>query len=190
MALLNWTTVLEKWPKDGIKAVLSLTFLIWVFSPCFTCGLQVRLWLLVSLGMSWGVSHWSVWTPGSAPLFAVSSMPVENSQTESHSLAEKHLLTYLKKKKAKTGVCIFGNLTYQTLLLQQWSVPIKHKDWPDAEEEQLTDAVEECEEVGVLDTVTITVPYPLYCLVQPYTDVWGRGLVKGYAVAIQARCKQ
>lgn len=72
--------------------------------------------------------------------------------------------------------------TYQGLFLQQWSVPIKHKDWPDAEEEQLADAVEESEEVGVLDTVAFTVPHPLHCLVQPYTDVW-RSLVKVNAVA-------
>lgn len=72
--------------------------------------------------------------------------------------------------------------TYQGLFLQQWSVPIKHKDWPDAEEEQLADAVEESEEVGVLDTVAFTVPHPLHCLVQPYTDVW-RCLVKVNAVA-------
>lgn len=72
--------------------------------------------------------------------------------------------------------------TYQSLLLQQRCVPIKHKDRPDAEEEQLTDAVEECEEVGVLDTVAFTVPYPLHCLVQPYTDVWGC-LVKVNAMA-------
>lgn len=61
--------------------------------------------------------------------------------------------------------------TYQSLSLQQWRLPIKHKHRPDAEEEQLTDAVEESEEVGVLDTVTFTVPHPLHCLVQPYADV-------------------
>ena len=62
--------------------------------------------------------------------------------------------------------------TYQSLFLQQRCVPIKHKYGPDAEEEQLTDAVEESEEVGVLHTVTFTVPHPFHCLVQPYTDVY------------------
>lgn len=71
---------------------------------------------------------------------------------------------------------------YQSLFLQQRCVPIKHKDRLDAEEEQLTDAVEESEQVCVLDTVAITVPHPLHCLVQPYTDVW-RCVVKVNAMA-------
>lgn len=71
---------------------------------------------------------------------------------------------------------------YQSLFLQQWCFPIKNKHWPDAEEEKLTDAVEKSEEVGVLDTVPFTVPNPLHCLVQPYTDVW-MCLVKVNAMA-------
>lgn len=74
--------------------------------------------------------------------------------------------------------------TYQSLFLQQWGVSIKHKDRLDAEEEQLTDAVEESEEMSVLDTVAFTVPHPLHCLVQPYTDIW-RCLVKANAIASQ-----
>lgn len=72
--------------------------------------------------------------------------------------------------------------TYQSLFLQQRCFPVEHKHWPDAEEEKLTDAVEESEEVGVLDTVAFTVPHPLYCLVQPYADVWMR-VVKVNAMA-------
>ncbi len=80
-------------------------------------------------------------------------------------------------------MCIFWkHVTYQSLFLQQWGVPIKHKDWPDAEEEQLTDAVEQSEKVSVLDTVAVTVPHPLHCLVQPYADVW-RCVVKVNAMA-------
>lgn len=64
--------------------------------------------------------------------------------------------------------------THQSLPLQQRSVAIKHKHWSDAEEEQLTDAVEEGEEVGVVDAVAFAVPHPFHSLVQPYTDVWRR----------------
>lgn len=67
----------------------------------------------------------------------------------------------------------FFRWTYQSLFLQQRCVSIKHEDRPDAEEEQLTEAVEEGEEVGVLDTVAVAVPHTLHCLVQPYADVWG-----------------
>lgn len=63
------------------------------------------------------------------------------------------------------------NEAYQGLLLQKRRVSIKHKNGSDAEEQQLTDAVEQGEEVGVLDAVAFTVPHPLHCLVQPYADV-------------------
>lgn len=62
-------------------------------------------------------------------------------------------------------------VTYKGLLLQQRCVPIKHKDRPDAEEKQLADAVEESEQVGVLDAVAVPVPHSFHRLVQPYTDV-------------------
>lgn len=62
--------------------------------------------------------------------------------------------------------------TYQSLLLQQRCVSIKHKHRSDAEEEQLTNAVKESEEVGILHTVAFAVPHSLHSLVQPYTDVW------------------
>lgn len=106
-------------------------------------------------------------------------LPPQNLQ-ESHSHVKRQNrrgITSIWKKRAKkkkktsaqAGYVVHG--TYQSLFLQQRRVPVKHKDRPDAEEEQLADAVEESEEVGVLDTVTFTVPHPLHCLVQPYTDV-------------------
>lgn len=65
------------------------------------------------------------------------------------------------------------NLTYQCLPLQQRCFSIKHKHRLDAKEEKLTYAVEESEEVSILDTVAAPVPHSLHGLVQPYANVWG-----------------
>lgn len=65
------------------------------------------------------------------------------------------------------------NLTYQSLPLQQRGFSIKHKHRLDAKEEKLTYAVEESEEVSILDTVAAPVPHSLHGLVQPYANVWG-----------------
>lgn len=56
--------------------------------------------------------------------------------------------------------------------LQQRRFSIKHKHRLDAEEEKLTNAVKESEEVGILDTVATPVPHSLHGLIQPYADVW------------------
>lgn len=62
--------------------------------------------------------------------------------------------------------------TDQSLFLQQWSIAIKDKHWPDAEKQQLADAVEEREKVRVLDTVAITVSDPFHGLIEPNTDIY------------------
>ena len=65
--------------------------------------------------------------------------------------------------------------TYQSLPLEQGSVPVEHKHGPDAEVEQLADPVEQSEEVSVLNTAPISSSHALHSLVQPDTDVWTTG---------------
>lgn len=60
------------------------------------------------------------------------------------------------------GLCVSA---YQSLFLQQRCFPVKHKYWLDAEEEELTDTVEESEKVSILNTVAFTVPHSLHRLV-------------------------
>ncbi|KAG7273701.1 hypothetical protein CRUP_017454 [Coryphaenoides rupestris] len=54
---------------------------------------------------------------------------------------------------------------------QLWSVSVEHKDRANAEVEQLADAVEESEEMSVVDSTAITFSPPLHRLVQPDADV-------------------
>lgn len=67
------------------------------------------------------------------------------------------------------GLCISA---YQSLFLQQWRFPVKHKYWLDAEEEELTDTVKESEQVSILNTVAFTVPHSFHSLVEPYANIW------------------
>lgn len=60
---------------------------------------------------------------------------------------------------------------HQRLFLEQRRVSIVHEHGSDAEEQQLTEAMEEREEMSVLNRVPIAIPHAFHRLIQPDTDV-------------------
>ena len=63
-------------------------------------------------------------------------------------------------------------LPHQSLLLEGGCGSIKHKHWFDVIVEELTNPVEEYQEVGVGEGIPLCIPRPLHCLVQPDTHIW------------------
>jgi len=63
-------------------------------------------------------------------------------------------------------------LLYQSHLLEGGCGSIKHKHRFDVVVEELTNPVEEDQEVGVREGVPICISCSLHCLVQPDTHVW------------------
>ena len=63
-------------------------------------------------------------------------------------------------------------LPHQSLLLEGGCGSIKHKHRFDVIVEELTNPVEEYQEVGVGEGIPLCIPRPLHCLVQPDTHIW------------------
>ena len=63
-------------------------------------------------------------------------------------------------------------LPHQSHLLEGGCGSIKHKHWFDVIVEELTNPVEEYQEVGVREGIPLCIPRPLHCLVQPDTHIW------------------
>ena len=63
-------------------------------------------------------------------------------------------------------------LPHQSLLLEGGCGSIKHKHRLDVIVEELTNPVEEYQEVGVGKGIPLCIPRPLHCLVQPDTHIW------------------
>ena len=63
-------------------------------------------------------------------------------------------------------------LLYQGHLLEGGCGSVKHKHWFDVVVEELTNPVEEDQEVGMGEGVPMCISRPLHCLVQPDTHVW------------------
>ncbi len=61
---------------------------------------------------------------------------------------------------------------HQGLYLECWGGPIKDKDRSDVVVEELTDPVEEEDEVGIGDRLPMPIPQTFHRLVQPDTHVW------------------
>ena len=61
---------------------------------------------------------------------------------------------------------------HQSLLLEGGCGSIKHEHWFDVIVEELTNPVEEYQEVGVGEGIPLCIPCPLHCLVQPDTHIW------------------
>lgn len=63
------------------------------------------------------------------------------------------------------------SIAYQSLFLEKWCISVVNEHGSDAEEEQLTETVEEREKMSVTNAVPLAVSYALHGLVQPDTDV-------------------
>ena len=63
-------------------------------------------------------------------------------------------------------------LPHQSLFLEGGCGSIKHKHRFDVIVEELTNPVEEYQEVGVGEGIPLCIPRPLHCLVQPDTHIW------------------
>ena len=61
---------------------------------------------------------------------------------------------------------------HQSLLLEGGCGSIKHEHWFNMIVEELTNPVEEYQEVGVGEGIPLCIPRPLHCLVQPDTHIW------------------
>ncbi len=62
---------------------------------------------------------------------------------------------------------------YQRLLFEKGRGSIKHEDGFDPVVQQLTDAMEQQDQVGIWDRLSLSRAHALNSLVQPYANIWG-----------------
>ena len=60
---------------------------------------------------------------------------------------------------------------YQRLLFEEGCGSVEHEDRFDPVVQQLTDAVEQQDQVSIWDGLSMPRTHALHCLIQPYADV-------------------